>query len=179
MICWKLTKICLYTIQTSVNFRSFAILASLLILRRSFHWCRGIFPNRSMPKVRKQKTRKKLFFSCLTCLAVPLRFFLSSSWGVCTTWLIGCKGLITLANHNSHRQSNEPIRTWCKYSLLPGRENAREQCGVGKWKSEKDKSCWEVRFLLNYEIWFMDVFSCKQNSYRRIKVFKDCSLFKM
>ena len=58
------------TIQTSVKFRdfeelyilvfnkSFPNLAILLILRRSFEWCRRIFPNLSMSKVEKKNCEK-------------------------------------------------------------------------------------------------------------------------
>ena len=42
--------------------KSLSNLTIILILRRSFQWCRRIFPNLSMSKV--EKTREKVYPSC-------------------------------------------------------------------------------------------------------------------
>ena len=42
--------------------KSFSNFAILLILRRSFQWCRRIFPNFSMSKVEEKKNREKVYY---------------------------------------------------------------------------------------------------------------------
>ena len=73
-------QVCAPYIQASVKFRDFenpyrqlvfnkslSNLAILLILRRSFQWCRRIFPNLSMSKVEKTVKRSvtKRLLECL------------------------------------------------------------------------------------------------------------------
>ena len=72
MVGWGGGEVCTANRQTFVKFRDFeeyifiivfnkslSNLALLLILRRSFQWCRRIFPNLSMSKV--EKKRKKVY----------------------------------------------------------------------------------------------------------------------
>ena len=142
------------TIQTSVNFRSFAILASLLILRRSFHWCRGIFPNRSMPKVRKQKTRKKLFFSCLVLPYHCVSFFPALEAFVPLDWLaVNGSSLwpITIGTDNRMNQSELDVNTAC----CQGGKMRASRVGWGNKKVKRIKAVekWDFYWVTKFGSW--------------------------
>ena len=62
----------IFTIQTSVKLylqlvlnKSLSNLAIVLILRCSFQWCRRIFPNLFMSKVKKKTVKRSILFQTM------------------------------------------------------------------------------------------------------------------
>ena len=145
------------TIQTSVNFRSFAILASLLILRRSFHWCRGIFPNQSMPKVKLENKKQGRNYSFLVLLVLPyhcVSFFPALEAFVPVDWLaVNGSSLwpITIGTDNRMNQSELDVNTAC----CQGGKMRASRVGWGNKKVKRINAVekWDFYWVTKFGSW--------------------------